>query len=84
MRGTGGAQTVAGVPACEHPGDDAGPGPLAALDLTGGAGRECRLADILDAYPVLTSDEVHAALRFARAHEEETLQAIRASEEAWR
>jgi hypothetical protein len=49
MRGTGGAQTVAGVPAGEHSGDDAGPGPLAALDLTGGAGREGRLADILDA-----------------------------------
>jgi hypothetical protein len=49
MRGTGGAQTVAGVPAGEHPGDDTGPGPLAALDLTGGAGCECCLADILDA-----------------------------------
>ena len=51
MRGTGAAQPVPGVPAGEHSGDDGGPGPLAALDLTGGAARERRGPDVLNAQP---------------------------------
>ena len=47
MRGTGAAQSVPGVPAGKHSGDDGGPGALAALDLAGGAAHECRGPDVL-------------------------------------